>query len=155
MRHALHISCLLLAGSLVLTACSESNGSSDSANKETHVTGFPRPLFDKLLAECDYVDIIFYNSPASVSQTDKNSIRSALMFMEPEPATINPNCKAIGRIAYMIQGEIIAEGDIYASGGCSYLAFIEDGNVVYANKLSQNGSSFFSGILQQIEQARQ
>ncbi len=119
------------------------------------MTGFPLPLFNRLLAECDYVDIIFYDSPASVSQDNKNSIRSALMFMEPEAAVINPDCKAIGRIAYMIQGEIIAEADIYASNGCSYMAFLENGQVVYANKLSQDGASFFSGILQQIEQARQ
>ncbi len=145
------IACLVVL--LFVFACGE-DGKQRADQGET-IQSFPLPLFNKLLAECDYVDIIFYNSPASISQEDKGSIRSALMFMDPIPFQPKEECKSIGRIAYMINGEIVAEGDIHASPGCEYIAFLEEGKVVYSNKLSENGVNFFSGILKQIEQANQ
>lgn len=142
--YIIHIWCALAA----LAACSNSNSKSDTA---TGLESFPEAVYVRLLAECDNVDIIFYDSPVSMNQTDNAGIQSTLTFIARQSATLNSDCKPLGRITYLINGEIIAEGDFYCSEGCTYMIFMEDNKPKYANALSTNGIQFFRNILLQIQ----
>ena len=111
---------------------------------------FPKAEFQRLLKECDNVDIIFYDSPISMSQDDRASIRGALFFIDPIRIAPLGDCKPLGRISYMINGAIAAEADFYCEGECTYFVFMENGKPAYANAMSQNGIEFFQSILVQI-----
>ena len=138
-----------------LVSCQSNEKAADDESQIAQVGSFPLPMFTRLMQECDYVDIIFFDSPASISQNDQRSIQSALMFMDPVAAQLDPTCKPLGRISYMIDGEIVAEGDFYCDDRCQYIAFVEEGKVVYANTLSGDGVSFFTNIIKQIERTQQ
>ena len=133
---------------IALAACGNTKSKSDSA---TALASIPEAVYLRLLAECDYVDIIFFDNPVSMSQNDDAGIQNTLSFVSKQVATHIPECQPLGRISYMIQGEIIAEGDFYCSEGCTYILFMEDNKPKYANVLSPSGIQFFRNILLQIQ----
>jgi len=133
---------------IVLAGCT--NGSDKSADS-TDLGSIPEKVYLRLLAECDYVDILFFDSPVSMGQDDYAGIQSTLTFITKQIAKPAPDCKPLGRISYMIKGEIIAEADFYCSEGCTYMLFMEDNKPKYANVLSPNGIQFFQNILLQIQ----
>ncbi len=145
-----YVQIIFIACTLVLSAgCSNPKGKAD---KSTELTSFPEAVYLRLLAECDYVDILFFESPVSMSQNDNAGIQSTLTFITRQIAKHNPECKPLGRIIYMIKGDIIAEGDFYCTDGCTYILFMEDDKPKYANELSSNGVQFFQKILLQIQE---
>jgi hypothetical protein len=136
---------------MVIAGASVSCGTEDK-RESSGLSGIPNELRAKLVQSCDYVDIIFYNSPASLSQTEPQSIRRALEFIGNEPASLNETCKPIGRISYISSGEITAEGDMYLSDQCQYIVFMEDNKPVYANTMTTQGVQFFQEIVRGINQ---
>jgi hypothetical protein len=127
-----------------------SNNEKKSADS-TDLTSIPETVYLRLLGECDYVDIIFFDSPVSMSQDDEAGIQSTLTFISKQLAKPDPDCKPLGRISYMIKGDIIAEGDFYCTEGCTYILFMEENKPKYANVLSPGGIQFFQNILLQIQ----
>jgi len=134
---------------IVITGAAVSCGTQDKS-ESSGLPGIPDELRANLTQSCDYVDIIFYNSPASLSQSEPQSIRRALGFIGNAPAELNESCKPIGRISYISSGEITAEGDMYLSDQCQYIVFMEDNKPVYANTMTPPGVQFFQEILQGI-----
>ena len=142
--YVIYIWCTLI----IVMGCANSESKSDDS---TDLVSFPEAVYIRLLAECDYVDIIFFDSPVSMSQNDNAGIQNTLTFITRQVAKHNPDCKPMGRISYMIEGEIIAEGDFYCTDDCTYILFMEDNKPKYANVLSTNGVQFFQNILSQIQ----
>ena len=131
---------------MIFFACGESSG-----NRSDGMPGIPEDLRTELLESCDFVDIIFYHSPASMNQSDPRSIQRAMGFIATETAEIDEMCSPLGRISYMTNGEITAEGDIYLSEKCQYIIFMVDNEPTYANAMSPEGIQFFQTILQSIQ----
>ncbi len=142
--YVIYIWCTLVT----IAACGNAESKSDDSND---LVSFPEAVYVRLLAECDYVDIMFFDSPVSMSQNDNAGIQSTLTFITRQVAKPNPECKPMGRISYMIKGDIIAEGDFYCTDGCTYIIFMEDTKPKYANVLSTNGVQFFQNIIEQIQ----
>ena len=103
----------------------------------------------------DAVDIIFYETNFSLSQNDKAAIQNTLGYFLPSPIAHNPNCKPIGRLTFMVKGEIRREADIYTAEGCQYFLWMENGKPVYINPMSQQGVTFFNEILKKGQGAFQ
>lgn len=101
----------------------------------------------ELWESSDAVDIIFYETNFSLSQTEKAAIQQTLGYFLPMPIAHNTSCKPIGRIAFLIQGEIRREADIYIHEGCQYFLWMEKEKPVYINPMSPQGVAFFDGIL--------
>lgn len=105
-----------------------------------------------LFANCDYIDYIFYNTNFSVSQAEKASIQSALTHIaQQSPPGLNPNCKAIGRVYYQIQGDNYLEADIYFQDGCKYFVFYENKKPAYCNLMTDNGMAYYTNIFKQVQ----
>lgn len=146
----------------LFASCSNEGASDQSGNEQAEQaqTEFPYPPLpaetrQRLWESSDYVDIIFYDSPVSVSQSDAPAIRSTLGMTTGQPAMPNPDCKPQGRISYMIQGEIVVEADFYNTDQCQYFLYLEDGKTVYAETLSASGKNFFTQIQEQFRNAVQ
>lgn len=107
-----------------------------------------RDLWDN----CNSLDIIFYNTNFSLSQTEQEQIRTTLQYLLPTPVQHNPACKPIGRITFWANGELRREADIYVGDGCNYYIWIEDTKPAYINPLSPEGINFFTKILSQGNQ---
>ena len=103
-------------------------------------------LMKLLWEECDYVDLIFYDNPLSVSQSDPGGIRATLQFISTKPVPHKSNCTPTGRISFMIKGDITAEADVYLSQGCTYFAFLKDGKIIYVNEMTPDGINFISQV---------
>ena len=145
MKHFLIACCL----AVLTVGCA--GDTSDKSNTAEPLDSLPQALFQKLLRECDNVDIIFYDSPISMSQDQRASIRGALFFIDPIRVAPFSDCKATGRISYLINGEIAAEADFYCGDQCTYFIFMENNKPAYANAMSASGVDFFRNILKQIE----
>ena len=166
---------LLLALSSLLFACN-SNTNSDTAEAsesqtetpsttettasnppagEPTLPSVPLETLQELWEKCDYVDYVFYYTNFSMSQDKQSSIRTTLRQISDEPAVLNPNCKAIGRLFYQVEGENALEGDLYLSNQCAYFVFYKDGKQTYANKLTAEGLQFYQNIFNQIQQNSQ
>lgn len=144
-----------------LCAACASDGAGDQTDKaQAEQPEFPYPplpadVRQRLWESSDYVDIIFYNSPISVSQNDAPAIRSTLGMTTGQPALPNPACKPQGRISYMIQGDIAVEADFFTTEQCQYFLFLENGKPAYAETLSPAGINFFNQIQEQFRNAVQ
>lgn len=164
---------LLLCISLTFIACNSDNNSNAAASNEqttnpaspqtpaqntapsttatATLPSVPMELVKELYEKCDYIDYVFYYFNFSLSQDKKASIQSTLRQISDEPAVLNPNCKAIGRIFYQIDGENALEADIHLSNECAYFLFYKDGKQAYANKLTPDGVQFFQHIFNQVQ----
>jgi hypothetical protein len=144
----------------VLFACQPSSTNQEETKTTAEVAPETQPevlanpgsitvdMMKLLWEECDYVDIIFYDNPLSVSQNDKGGIRATLQFISTKPVPHMSNCKPTGRLSFMIQGDIIAEADIYLSQGCTYFAFLKDGKIIHVNEMTPDGIKFISQVRQ-------
>lgn len=108
----------------------------------------PEELMKNLYENCEYMDYIFNDLNFSISQDNRNSIRASIGFVSTERQTIIPSgCKAIGRKFFHVNGEIIAEADVYYSDNCTFYIFFENSKPVYANKMTQAGLNFYGNII--------
>ena len=149
MKHILrHI--YIWSAILVWVGCANGEANEQTDDSDGLIS-FPEEVYVRLLNECDYVDIMFFDSPISMSQSDAAGVQGTLSFITRQAATPGTDCKPMGRINYQIKGEIIADGNIYCSEGCTFIEFVVDNKPVYANELSQRGLQFFHNILLQID----
>ena len=111
----------------------------------------PMEMFEKLMAECTYIDYIFSDLPVSISQDQKGSIEQMIsFFVRQAPSFLHPTCKPLGRSFYQIDGDIYIEADFYYAPGCTYYIFYQDNKPVYSAKMSQSGMEFFAKMMQSI-----
>lgn len=102
-----------------------------------------------LYENCNSLDIVFYNTNFSLSQTEQAQIQTTLLYLLPSPVRHNMDCKPQGRISFWVQGELRREADIYVGENCNYYIWIEDGKPAYINPLSPDGINFYNKILTQ------
>ena len=107
---------------------------------------------NRLYADADKVDMIFYDLPISVNQDDAASAKNSVMYILPAPAQINPSCKALGRLSWISDGSIIKEADIYVDSLCQYFIFMSNNQPVAANAMSESGVGFFTNVISQVQQ---
>lgn len=115
------------------------------------IPGLPMEIMQSMIADCDFIDYIFYELPFSLSQGDDPAIKSSLSFIGKIPEDfreIPPMCeKAIGRIFFQAKGETLAEADIYFSSGCFFYLFMKDNKPAYVTKISEAGINFYWNVI--------
>lgn len=155
MSYLQHVS---LAFSLLLTlsACGGERSSSPESNETTEnaavqeeggkqsVPTLPLTIMQKLVDSVDYVDYIWYNFDFSMSMDNPSGVRYSLAQIGESGANRTAACKPAGRVFYQINGRNAAEAEMFFSNGCTYMEFIEDGKVVYANAMSPVGIDFLN-----------
>ena len=139
------------------SAPAETPKPADTATQATaeSLPSLPIELLKDLWETCDYVDYVFYYFNFSMSQDEQASIRSTLRQISEEQAVLNPNCKAIGRLFYQVEGENVLEADLHLSNECAYFLFYKDGKKAYANKLTAEGLKFYQNIFNQVQKNSQ
>jgi hypothetical protein len=116
--------------------------------KEINLPPVTNDMINKMLMEVDYIDYIFHNLPISVSQDEKESINSNIVFIKNEAVTSIPlTCKPIGRKFFNIKGETYLSADIYFGDGCAVYVFLDGEKPVYANKMTEQGIIFYNNII--------
>ena len=100
-----------------------------------------------LWENCDGLDIIFYETNFSLSQTEKAAIQNTLGYFGPMQVVHNPDCKPVGRITFLVKGDIRQEADIYIAEGCQYFIWFKDNKPAYINPMSPQGVNFFEQIM--------
>lgn len=138
-----------------LAAKSQSETQTNQSVSDAEVVKYPRlpdAIARSLVAECDFIDYIFYKLPISISQGDKSAIHSNLSFISNDvPASIPDQCKAIGRKSFQKDGEIMLEADVYIneSENCFFYVFYENGKKTYANNMTTEGINFYRNVFGQ------
>lgn len=106
-------------------------------------------VLENLWENCDFVDYVYYELPISASLDNQASIRSALSHVADQAAAKLPNCKALGRVFYQIDGENVLQGDIFFSKGCTYFLWVDNKGKYYAgNLMMDTGMKFFASNIQ-------
>ena len=75
------------------------------------------------------------------------AINSALRQISNQPAKIYPQCKPMGRVIFQDDGDIFKEADFYFEKPCFGFVFIEDNKKTKSNMMTEEGSTFFGGLL--------
>lgn len=115
----------------------------------------PLELLQKIALEGTQVDLIFYHHPFTMSMNEQSAIQLMIRHIAEDPAPLNPNCQAMGRVTYQIEGNIVLEGDFYFSTGCTYFVFYENQEKKYANYMTNEGINYFNNQIQQASQMQQ
>ncbi len=126
----------------------------DSKTADVKVSSLPSITFEemKVIYEgADFIDIIFYNVDFSMSINNKTNIQKMVGFVSTNVAQINPNCKAMGRIFFQKNGEMLAEADMYYDDQCNYFVFQKNGKAAYANDITPQGQAYFAKIFSQVK----
>ncbi len=105
---------------------------------------------NKIYSLSEKVDMIFYNLPISVSQDDVASVKNTALYVVPAAPKVTRSCAALGRLAFLTNGKIFREADIYVGEGCNYLVFMENNQPVAANAMATEGIQFFNKITSQV-----
>jgi hypothetical protein len=159
---------LLLCALLCMAACGKKTATGDQQpDSAPDTTAALRNFIDPslahlstddvnaLVAKADKVDMIFYNHPISVTQEDAPSVRNTVLFIMPTPPSVSAKCPALGRLAWMSEGVIVREADVFLGNGCNYLVFMEGNKAIAANALANEGVQFFTNIISQVNQKQQ
>lgn len=121
---------------------------------DVKVSSLPSITFEemKVLYEtADFIDIIFYNVEFSMSVNNKTNIQKMVGFVSTNVAQINRGCKAMGRIFFQKNGEMLAEADMYYDDKCRYFVFQKNGKAAYANDITPEGQAYFAKIFSQVK----
>ncbi len=160
MKHTL----LLFFISACLIAVSASCKSETKTETTEPVAAVPAPpaypalgneAIGTLYSQADKVDIIFYDLPISVNQDNPASVKNTVLYVSPAAPNITANCKPLGRLTWMQQGNIIREADVYCDPGCEYLLFMQDNKPFAANAMGPAGVAFFKNVISQVEKQKQ
>lgn len=103
----------------------------------------------ELYYSCNSLDMIFYNTNFSLSQTDTNQIRTTLEYLLPSPVQHNPACKPRGRATFWVDGELSHEADIYLGENCNYFVWVDGTKPIHINPMNHRGIDFFTKVLTQ------
>ncbi|MFZ2900946.1 MAG: hypothetical protein WA004_20100 [Saprospiraceae bacterium] len=109
----------------------------------------PKEKLEFLWNNCDNIDYVFYELPISMNVDNPDAIKNALTHVASEPAPMLPQCKAIGRVFYLVKGENVVIADMYFSEGCTYYVFLENDKPVYANYLTPQAVQYFNSVFSQ------
>jgi hypothetical protein len=74
------------------------------------------------------------------------------LISEQKFGPISNSCKPIGREFFHIKGAIAYEAEIYFQDGCYGYVFLDKERPIYANKVSEEGMTFYSKIINQAQQ---
>ncbi len=141
---------ILFSGLLLLAGCSEQPPS--PREMAPQVTApvpmypvLPAPLLDSLAPLVTHIDFIFYHLKHSISLNEPNGIMTHLSHIAgPEEVPQDHGCKPVGRIFYMASGQTVLTGDLYFSGKCRFVLFLENEKPVYAARLNDQGVLFLT-----------
>lgn len=111
----------------------------------------PQKTLDKLLNSCDYIDYIFYTANFSMNQSNAAAIQATLKGISSEGATVAPTCEAVGHVFFQVEGEVIAEADLFLEDDCTLYRFTENQRPVYANQITPQGISYYVNVFRQLE----
>ncbi len=112
----------------------------------------PQELMQKLVDSVDYIDFVYYTYEFSMSMDNQRGIQYTLAMIGEEPAQRSATCKPIGRIFFQIAGRNAASAQLYFTEGCTYLEFLEDEQLAYANNISDVGKDFLNNQFSQLVQ---
>lgn len=112
-------------------------------------------VLNRLYADVEKVDIIFYDLPISVNQEDAPSAKNTALYISPASPVISKTCKPIARLSFISQGSILQDADVYCETGCQYLLFMKNNTPVAANAMAQGGIDFFNNIISQATKSQQ
>jgi len=140
------LSCMFL-----LPACRESKPApQETAPQIVEKTLFyPQPapgILETLSTRITNVDYIFHKLSISMSLTEPNTIQTAMAHLSgPGAVPVNHGCKPIGRIFYVASGETVLTGDLYFTGDCRFVVFVEEEKPLFAVRLHEAGVAFLQG----------
>ena len=127
--------------------------SSSQANRLSSTKGITADYVQLIADSCSHVDMIFNDYPISISQTEESAIISDLTYLSPTTVeTIPAGCKPLGRKVYNGNGRILIEADLYFSENCHFMVFIQNEKELFGNQLNQQGITFYTNLLQQVQQ---
>lgn len=124
------------------------------APKTVEVSSLPSISFTEmkeLYEECDFIDFIFYNVDFSMSINNKSNIQRTVSFVSTDVAKLNTACKAMGRVFFQRNGELLVEADMYHDAQCHYFVFYKDGKPAYANYITPQGQAYFQKVFSQVK----
>ena len=129
-----------------------STSSSNSNITMRSSEGIPQEDVVKIATECTHIDFTFHELPISMNQSEKSAIIGDLSYISPETVSEIPgDCKPLARKVYWGPKGVIIEADIYFSQDCLYFVFIRNEERLFANRMNQNGITFYSGVLSQVQ----
>jgi hypothetical protein len=145
---------------ITMSACKSEAKTETTESVATTPAPLPYPALGNeaigtLYSQADKVDIIFYDLPISVNQDNPASVKNTVLYVSPAAPNITGNCKPLGRLTWMQQGNIIREADIYCDTGCEYLLFMQDNKPFAANAMGPAGVAFFKNVISQVEKQKQ
>lgn len=127
-----------------------------SINHAIKITGpilpnIPKEVMDKVLRECQSMDIIPYATSITLSVNDKPSIQKFILrYINNIPVINGLACtKPNGRIIILDQkANNLIQADIYYTDKCQYLVYFMDGSdkPVYATELTEAGKDYFRRV---------
>lgn len=147
MKHLLIVSLLL---SLVFS-CKEAGKSgkdSKSVNKAADIAPINPAELTELNKSCTSIDVISLRKEvnASMSFTNPEAIQYVISFISDEKALLTV-CQPDAHLVFQKNGDITHEADIYFSGECNAVVWVQGGKILNANKFSPEGVDFFKNFL--------
>ncbi len=85
-----------------------------------------------------------------MSQDEPRAIQSTVSYISETPSAPREECKPAASLAFMSNGVVLANANVYCTDGCAYLEFLEENKPAYYNGLSKTGIQFFNGILKYL-----
>lgn len=98
------------------------------------------------------IDYLFYDLPISMNMVERSAIESTLKQISNIAPPINKDCKAMGRVFFLSNGDALAEADFFFAKGCTYFVFMENQKPVKANQMTPAGAQFFQNLLSSASQ---
>ncbi len=162
MKNYFPLTFLVLLAIFLFSSCGETEKKKGMAkdelwetkSNEVKVSTLPSITFEEMkeiYESCDFIDIIFYNVEFSMSVNNKTNIQKMVGFVSTNVATINPACKAMGRIFFQKDGALLVEADMYYDDQCRYFVFQKNGKNAYANDITPEGQAYFARIFSQVK----
>ncbi|MEM9928361.1 MAG: hypothetical protein AAF840_00955 [Bacteroidota bacterium] len=136
------------------TAEAPAENPAPAANTAAAVT-YPSIDLDRLVylyKNATYMDATFYNLPISINQSALEQIQQTIATVGEDPATIKPDCSAIGHIWFQVNGKNVEEADIYFQAGCIAYVWYENGKPAYSNMMTEGGVAFYNNIFSSLQQ---
>ena len=148
--------CLLLS----TWSCQEKKNADIPSTGVTESVGPSYPalgndVLNRLYADVEQVDIIFYDLPISVNQDDAPSAKNTALYISPTNPVIAKTCKPIARLSFISKGIILQDADVYCDTGCQYFVFMKNNTPFAANAMAQGGIDFFNDITSQVSKPQQ
>ncbi len=147
---------LLFSGLLCLVVVSTASARSaiprDTLPSKETLPGLPGTTARLLWDSCTLIDYVFFDLPISMSMDQQNSIRAVLRhFGSRPPEMLDPSCKAIGKIYYQVNGNILLNASLYCSDSCAYFVFYEGDVKKYANLMTQDAFKFYQQTIESVK----